>query len=166
MSRYHLPSYGLTLSNTPQDHPGSRTATKLRIGQIHLAKRPPPKNMARTQRPKMHHFGVPIFLESSIVLIKMAVNYGLMWLTQQINNAAVISINRWHKPFPVMGGLWHCPNHITMVETHQRIRKHRGRSCRCMWGWLRYWSHRGVRSLLYSQHPAVPAINLQNLKNT
>ena len=23
-----------------------------------------------------------------------------------------ITINRWYKPFPVMGGLWHCFNHI------------------------------------------------------
>ena len=29
-----------------------------------------------------------------------------------------ITINRWYKPFPVMGGLWHCFNHITTVEVN------------------------------------------------
>jgi hypothetical protein len=33
-----------------------------------------------------------------------------MWL-----NIPQITINRWCKPFPVMGSLWHCFNHINLI---------------------------------------------------
>ena len=29
------------------------------------------------------------------------------------NNKPVITMDSWYKPFPAMGGLWHCDTHIT-----------------------------------------------------
>ena len=43
-------------------------------------------------------------------------DFKLLWLKHVItiiNHPPVITINRWYKPFPVMGGLWHSFNHIT-----------------------------------------------------